>query len=73
MTQIRKRGKAAIVVCSKPFLTLAKSQARINGIPDLPLALVDHPVGGAVEEVIRARAAQALPQVLAHLKTAFGR
>ena len=59
------------MICSKPFLTLAKTQARINGVADLPLAIVDHPVGGMVEGVIRERVAQALPQVLAQIKATF--
>jgi len=71
MTQVRKRGKPAVVICSIPFVTLAKSTARVNGVPDLPLVRIDHPLGGMAEAVVRARVEQAVPQVLAQIRTIF--
>ena len=71
MTQVRKRGKPAILICSLPFYTLAKSQARVDGVPDLATVRIDHPLGGMTEAVVRARAAQAIPQVLAQLRSIF--
>lgn len=68
MTQIRKRGCAGVVICSTPFRTLATGQARVNGVPDLPLVLIDHPLGGLAEDQVLLRVEQALPQVMAHLK-----
>lgn len=71
MTQIRKRGTAAILICSTPFATLAKSQARVDGVPDLLMVRIDHPLGGMVEAVVHQRVEQAVPQVLAHLRSIF--
>jgi hypothetical protein len=71
MTQIRKRGTPAILICSSPFATLAKGQARVDGIPDLAMVQVEHPLGGMVEAVVQQRVEQAVPQVLAHLRSLF--
>jgi len=70
MTRIRKLGTAAIVICSQPFLGLARSQARVGGVADLPLVAIDHPLGGMASEVVHQRVAQAVPQVLAQLRLA---
>lgn len=71
MTRIRQIGKSAIVVCSQAFAVLAKGQARVNGVPDLPLVIVTHPLGGMARSVVDQRVEQAVPQVLAHLKAIF--
>ena len=71
MTQVRKRGKPAILVCSLPFATLARSQARVDGVPDLAMVRIDHPLGGMIESVVHARAEQAIPQVLEQLRSIF--
>ena len=72
MAQVRNRGKLAIVICSNQFATLAKNQARINAHPELPLVLIDHPIGGLPEKILHDRVAQAVPQVLAQLRKALG-
>jgi hypothetical protein len=59
---------AGIVICSTSFLALARNQARSNGFADLPLAVVDHPLGGIGEAAVRQRLEQALPQVLQQLR-----
>lgn len=68
MTEIRRRGTAAAVICSRPFATLAKNQARVQGVADLPLIVIDHPLGGLDPAAVRGRFEQALPQVLAELR-----
>ena len=69
MTQLQKRGLVAIVICSKPFEGLAKGQARINGCADLPLVLIDHPLGGVDMATVKARADQATPQIINYLRS----
>jgi hypothetical protein len=64
MCELRKRGLAAAVICSEPFLKLGKNQARVFGVPDLPLLLIPHPLGGIDLEGVRARAAHAVPKVV---------
>jgi hypothetical protein len=65
---LRRRGCQAVVVCSTPFVTLARSQARAHDVADLPLAVIDHPLGGTRADVVAARAEQAASQVLAVLR-----
>lgn len=64
MCEVRKRGVAAAVICSEPFVKLAKTQARVFGVPDLPLIVIGHPLGGLDMDGVRQRVAAAAPQVL---------
>ena len=64
MSELRKRGLVTAVICSEPFLKLGKTQARVFGVPELPLLLIPHPLGGLDLEGVRGRAAHAVPQVL---------
>ena len=41
-----------VTICSSEFVALGRAEAEALGIPDLPLAVIQHPLGGlAVEEV----------------------
>lgn len=62
MANLRKRGLTTAVICSGPFLKLGQAQARVFGVPDLPLLLIPHPLGGLAIDEVRARADHALPQ-----------
>jgi hypothetical protein len=64
MCELRKRGLATAVIVSEPFLELGKTQARVFGVPDLPLLLIAHPLGGLSLEQVEGRAQRVLPQVL---------
>jgi hypothetical protein len=68
MAQIRKRGIPAAVLCTQPFLKLGKTQAQVLGVPDLPLILIPHPLGGISIEQVEGRAQHALPELLALLR-----
>ncbi len=68
MCELRKRGLSAAVILSGPFLSLGKNQARVFGVPDLPLLLIPHPLGGLDLEGVKGRAAHAVPQVLELVK-----
>jgi len=63
MCQLRHRGVAAAVICSEPFVQLAKTQAAVGGVADLPLIIIPHPLGGASLEVVKARAEVAYEQL----------
>ena len=56
MCELHKRGIATAVICSEPFLRLAKAQAAVCGFPDLPLILIPHPLGGTNLDVVKSRA-----------------
>ena len=64
MCELRKRGLVTAVILSEPFLKLGKSQSRVFGVPDLPLLLIPHPLGGLSLEQVEGRAGHAIPQVL---------
>ncbi|OGA42718.1 MAG: hypothetical protein A3G24_18185 [Betaproteobacteria bacterium RIFCSPLOWO2_12_FULL_62_13] len=71
MIQLRKRGPITAVICSDPFRTLGKTQARVLGLPDLPLVMIPHPLGGLSIEQVRGRALVAIPQVVELIKDQF--
>lgn len=62
MAELKRRGLVSAVVVSGPFLKLGQTQARTFGVPDLPLLLIKHPLGGLALDDVRARADQVIPQ-----------
>ena len=58
MSELRKRGLTTAVICSGPFEKLGRTQSKVFGTPDLPLIMIEHPLGGidmaAVREIGRA-------------------
>jgi hypothetical protein len=72
MAEIRKRSVAAAVICSDAFLALAKTQARVLGVPDLPLVIIPHPLGGLSLAAVEGRAAAAILQVVNLIKEQAG-
>jgi hypothetical protein len=68
MAQLRKRGLIAAVVCSDTFMKLGTAQAKVFGVPDLPLLKISHPLGGLSMDKVRERAAAALSQLLKVVK-----
>lgn len=65
MAELRKRGLVTAVICSRPFLKLGQNQARVFGVPELPLVVIPHPLGGIGLEQVRQRADAAVPKLLA--------
>jgi hypothetical protein len=53
---------------SDPFRKLATTQARVLGVPDLPLVMIRHPLGGLSIEQVEGRVLVALPQVVKLIK-----
>jgi hypothetical protein len=62
MAELRKRGLVTAVVCSTAFQKLGQTQAKIFGVPDLPLLIIQHPLGGLDIDSVKARAEIATPQ-----------
>ena len=71
MAQLRKRGVRAAVLCTEPFMKLGRTQAQVLGVPDLPLILIPHPLGGISLEQVEGRAHHALPELLQLLREAI--
>ena len=64
MAELRKRGLITAVICSTPFEKLGRAQAKVLGVPDLPLVMIQHPLGGLAIDDVKSRADQATPAVL---------
>ena len=54
-----KAGVPAALVTTTAFRTLADNERKAKGVPDLPLLMIEHPLGGEKIEGVRARAEQA--------------
>jgi hypothetical protein len=65
--ELDRRGVPAAVICTDQFVVSAKAQAAICGQPLYPFAVVAHPIGSLTPAELRARAAAAVPQVIAIL------
>ena len=63
MATLQKRGLRTAVVCTEPFLKLAQAQAKTFGVPDLPIIMIPHPLGGISVEQVEGRAHAAWPQL----------
>ena len=68
MAELRKRGLITAVICSTPFEKLGRAQAKVLGVPDLPLVMIQHPLGGLAIDDVKARAEQATPAVIELLR-----
>ncbi len=64
MAEVRKRGVVSAVICSDPFRNLAKTQAQVLGVPELPLVMIPHPLGGLSLQEVQKRADVAIPQIV---------
>ena len=68
MAQLTKRGLIAAVVCSDTFMKLGTAQAKVFGVPDLPILKIQHPLGGLNMDKVIERAGVALPQLIKVVK-----
>ena len=68
MAQLRKRGMLTAVICSTPFERLGRTQATVLGVPELPLLMIPHPLGGLSYEKVRERADAAIPKIVELLR-----
>ena len=53
-----------MTICTEAFIGLAREESKNLGMPDLPLAIIKHPLGGESRAVIHQRAEDALAQVV---------
>jgi hypothetical protein len=56
-----------VTICTEAFIGLAREESKNLGMPDLPLAIIKHPIGGESLAVIHRRAEDALAQVICGL------
>jgi hypothetical protein len=68
MAILSRRSLLAVVICSEPFLEMARAQARAFDVPDLPLIVVPHPLGGIPVDDVKSHVEVALPQLMKALQ-----
>ena len=66
--ELEKRGVPAVAFGTEAFRSLALLQAKAMGVPDLAIALVDHPLGGIPEEEAIAKAGAIAEDVAARVQ-----
>jgi len=52
-----------VTICTDAFIALAREESRNLGRPDLPLAIIRHPLGGEGEARVRQQASEVARQV----------
>jgi hypothetical protein len=53
-----------VTLCTEAFIGLARSESRALGMPDLPIAIIRHPLGGLKADQVAQRSQEVLEQVL---------
>ena len=62
--ELEKQGIATVTICTDAFVGLAREESKNLGMPDLPLVIIRHPIGGESLTAIHQRAEDALAQVI---------
>jgi hypothetical protein len=62
--ELEKKGVPTVTICTTAFEGLAREESKNLGMPDLPLVIIKHPIGGEPLSVIHQRADDALAQVV---------
>ena len=53
-----------MTLCTDAFIGLAREESRALGMPELPIAVIQHPLGGLKPGQVQQRSQEALQQVL---------
>ncbi len=61
------QGKPSVMIASSEFEHAAETQAQSLGLPDLSRVFVPHPIQDANDDEMRARADEALDELIAAL------
>ena len=65
--ELERRGVPTVTVCTHLFLRLGEVERRALGMPELPMAIAQHPLGGLKAEAVLAKADALLDQVVSGL------
>ena len=68
--ELEQRGVPTVTVCTHHFKRLGEIERRALGMPDLPMAIAQHPLNGLNTEAVRAKADGLLEQVIQGLISA---
>ena len=72
VVRLEERGVATAAVGTQPFVDEALEQARVLGMPDYRMVLIEHAVQLATTEELHRRAAAAFDAVVARLTSDAG-
>ena len=61
------RGIPAVAVMTDRFMPTALAVAELNGIPDYPYVVIDHPIANNSSEELQAKAEAAIARIVALL------
>ena len=61
-----------MVVGTDEFESLARLESKARGMPDLPIALTKHPIGGLKPDQVRAKAAAMVASTVAAVAQGAG-
>jgi hypothetical protein len=64
---VEKTGIAATAIITDRFVLTAQSMAQVSGRPDLPFAVIPHPISHNDDAELHAKAASAVRQCMAIL------
>ena len=67
VVRLEERGVATAAVGTQPFVDEALEQARVLGMPDYRMVLIEHPIQLATTEELHRRAAAAFDAVVSRL------
>ena len=65
--ELEQRGVPTVTVCTHLFVRLGDVERRALGMPELPMAIAQHPLGGLKTDAVLAKAETLLDQVVAGL------
>jgi hypothetical protein len=65
--EIEKRGKPTVTICTNRFEILAHVTATGLGMPNLPVVVVPHPIGGISLEEVKIKTDDILDNVIGRL------
>ena len=67
--ELERQGVPTVTVCTHLFVRLGEVERRALGMPELPMAIARHPLGGQKTEAVLAKAEALLDQVVSGLTT----
>ncbi len=65
--ELERRGVPTVTVCTDRFVKLGEVERRALGMPELPMAIAIHPLGGIKQDAVLAKADALVEQVIAAL------
>lgn len=61
---LEELGIPTVLVCTDAFVPLAKAEAAALGLPNMRIVSIPHPLGGLLEQEVRAKARAVAPSVI---------